>query len=79
MPADVDERVQLARCVSGGEHGDPARVGREEGAGRRDLLGATRVLPRAREDVSALAAELLLVGVPREREGDVLVAQELAA
>jgi hypothetical protein len=32
-------------------------------------------LPRPCEDASALVAKLLLIGVPREREGDVLDAQ----
>jgi len=64
VPADVEERSQLA--VAGPRHDDGRRAGarREERAGLRQLPEMPGVLPRRAEDPLLLAAENLGVPVP---------------
>src|SRR5205085_9920216 len=64
VPADIDERAQLAVLVPRHEDRHTPRIGGEERSRLRNLLGAASVLPRAREDPRTIATQQLLSGVP---------------
>ncbi len=68
MTADVHEGTQVARFVARDEDRHSAGIDGEKRVGRGDVGDSARVLPRRREDPSALAAQLLLVDVPGERQ-----------
>src|SRR5919201_5962244 len=65
MPADVEQRAQLAVARARHDHGNLSDGRREERAGLRDLTCMPHVLPRAGEDPLLLASQHGLVRVPR--------------
>src|SRR3954447_4713934 len=64
VPADVEERPQLAVPRACNNYRDLARRRREESARVSDLSQVARVLPGAGEDSLALAAKNVRIGIP---------------